>query len=60
MTTFLLDVNVLIVLVDPARVQHDQAHDGLSRPGRKSFASCSLIENALFPTRSARALICPD
>ncbi len=26
MTTYLLDVNVLIALIDPAHVQHDTAH----------------------------------
>jgi toxin-antitoxin system PIN domain toxin len=46
-TTFLLDVNVLIALVDPAHVQHDQAHDWFSRTGRKSFATCPLTENGL-------------
>jgi predicted nucleic acid-binding protein len=30
-TTFLLDVNVLIALIDPAHMQHDQAHDWFSR-----------------------------
>lgn len=47
MTTYLLDVNVLIALVDPAHVQHDQAHDWFSRTGRKSFATCPLTENGL-------------
>ena len=47
MTTFLLDVNVLIALIDPAHVQHDQAHDWFSRSGRKSFATCPITENGL-------------
>lgn len=47
MTTFLLDVNVLIALVDPAHVQHEQSHDWFSRLGRKSFATCPLTENGL-------------
>ncbi len=47
MTTFLLDVNVLIALIDPAHVQHDQAHDWFSRAGRKSFATCPITENGL-------------
>lgn len=47
MTTYLLDVNVLIALVDPAHVQHDQAHDWFARKGRKSFATCPLTENGL-------------
>lgn len=46
-TTFLLDVNVLIALVDPAHVRHDPAHQWFSRVGRKSFATCPLTENGL-------------
>jgi hypothetical protein len=46
-TTFLLDVNVLIALVDPAHVQHDHAHDWFARVGRKRFATCPLTENGL-------------
>jgi toxin-antitoxin system PIN domain toxin len=46
-TTFLLDVNVLIALIDPAHVQHDQAHDWFARVGRKSFATCPITENGL-------------
>lgn len=47
MTVFLLDVNVLIALVDPAHIQHDQAHDWFARVGRKAFATCPLTENGL-------------
>jgi uncharacterized protein len=46
-TTFLLDVNVLIALVDPGHVQHDQAHRWFSQFGHKSFATCPLTENGL-------------
>jgi hypothetical protein len=46
-TTFLLDVNMLIALVDPAHVQHDRAHAWFSRAGRKSFATCPITENGL-------------
>jgi uncharacterized protein len=46
-TIFLLDVNVLIALVDPAHVQHDLAHEWFSRVGKKSFATCPITENAL-------------
>jgi uncharacterized protein len=46
-TTFLLDVNVLIALVDPLHVQHDQAHDWFSRTGKRSFATCPITENGL-------------
>jgi len=46
-TTFLLDVNVLIALIDPAHLQHDQAHDWFARVGRRSFATCPITENGL-------------
>lgn len=47
MTTFLLDVNVLIALIDPAHVQHDQTHDWFARVGKRSFATCPITENGL-------------
>ena len=47
MTTFLLDVNVLIALIDPAHMQHDQAHDWFSRFGKRRFATCPITENGL-------------
>ena len=47
MTTFLLDVNVLIALIDPAHVQHDAAHDWFGRLGQKAWATCPLTENGL-------------
>lgn len=47
MTVYLLDVNVLIALVDPAHIQHDQAHDWFARVGHKGFATCPLTENGL-------------
>lgn len=47
MTTYLLDVNVLIALVDPAHIQHEQAHAWFGKTGRKAFATCPLTENGL-------------
>lgn len=47
MTVHLLDVNVLIALVDPAHLQHDQAHDWFARTGSKAFATCPITENGL-------------
>ena len=47
MTVYLLDVNVLIALVDPAHIQHDQAHDWFARVGHKAFSTCPLTENGL-------------
>lgn len=47
MTTFLLDVNVLIALIDPGHVHHDHAHAWFSRSGHKRFATCPITENGL-------------
>ncbi len=47
MTRYLLDVNVLIALVDPAHVQHDGVHEWFGRVGRKAFATCPITENGL-------------
>lgn len=47
MTTYLLDVNVLIALVDTAHVQHDAAHDWFAREGHTSWATCPMTENGL-------------
>jgi uncharacterized protein len=46
-STFLLDVNVLIALVDPAHVQHDTAHEWFAQIGHKRWATCPLTENGL-------------
>lgn len=47
MTRFLLDVNVLIALMDPAHVQHDRAHEWFGRFGKRAWASCPLTENGV-------------
>lgn len=47
MTVFLLDINVLIALVDPAHVQHEQAHEWFARVGMLGFATCPITENGL-------------
>ena len=47
MTTFLLDVNVLIALLDPAHVQHDAAHEWFGAHGHKAWATCPLTENGV-------------
>lgn len=47
MTRFLLDVNVLIALIDPAHVQHDRAHDWFARTGRHAWSTCPLTENGV-------------
>ena len=47
MTRFLLDVNVLIALIDPAHVQHDRAHDWFAAQGKQAWATCPLTENGV-------------
>lgn len=47
MSRYLLDVNMLIALVDPAHVQHEQAHEWFGRVGRERFATCPITENGL-------------
>jgi len=45
--TYLLDVNVLIALIDPAHVAHDDAHTWFSDTGSASWASCPITENGV-------------
>jgi toxin-antitoxin system PIN domain toxin len=45
--TFLLDVNVLIALIDPAHIQHDAAHEWFAAYGQQSWATCPLTENGV-------------
>jgi toxin-antitoxin system PIN domain toxin len=45
--TFLLDVNVLIALIDPAHVHHDPAHAWFSSEGQRDWATCPLTENGV-------------
>lgn len=47
MTTYLLDVNVMIALIDPAHVHHETAHVWFKARGRRGWASCPLIENGV-------------
>ena len=44
---YLLDVNVLIALIDPAHVQHEHVHEWFGRVGHKAFATCPITENGL-------------
>lgn len=45
--TYLLDVNVLIALVDPAHVSHEAAHRWFGAEGAQSWATCPLTENGV-------------
>jgi hypothetical protein len=46
-TAYLLDVNVLIALIDPAHVLHDRAHIWFAAKGHKTWATCPLTENGV-------------
>ncbi len=45
--SYLLDVNVLIALIDPAHLHHDAAHDWFGAEGAKAWATCPLTENGV-------------
>ena len=45
--TYLLDVNVLIALIDPAHVGHDAAHAWFGSIGCTSWATCPITENGV-------------
>ncbi len=45
--TYLLDVNVLIALIDPAHVAHDDAHAWFARTGHHAWATCPISENGV-------------
>lgn len=47
MIRYLLDVNVLIALIDPAHVQHNAAHDWFGMHGQRAWATCPLTENGV-------------
>lgn len=47
MIRFLLDVNVLIALIDPAHMQHNMAHEWFARSGNEAWATCPLTENGV-------------
>ena len=45
--TFLLDVNVLVALIDPAHVAHDAAHGWFETVGHEDWATCPMTENSV-------------
>lgn len=45
MTTFLLDVNLLLALTDPMHVHHQSAHRWFLEKGQRAWATCPLTEN---------------
>ena len=44
---YLLDVNVLIALIDPAHIGHDAAHGWFASVGCESWATCPITENGV-------------
>ena len=44
---YLLDVNVLIALIDPAHVSHDVAHVWFAARGHAAWATCPITENGV-------------
>jgi toxin-antitoxin system PIN domain toxin len=45
MTTYLLDVNLLLALSDPMHVHHDAAHRWFGETGHQAWATSPLTEN---------------
>lgn len=45
MTTYLLDVNLLLALADPGHIHHEVAHLWFADVGSRSWATCPLTEN---------------
>jgi toxin-antitoxin system PIN domain toxin len=45
MTTYLLDVNVLLALSDPMHVHHEAAHRWFVAKGKSAWATCPITEN---------------
>jgi hypothetical protein len=46
-TAFLLDVNVMVALIDPAHIHHEAAHEWFAREGHQQWATCPLTENGV-------------
>jgi toxin-antitoxin system PIN domain toxin len=44
---YLLDVNVLIALIDPGHVAHDDAHRWFEASGQSAWATCPITENGV-------------
>jgi toxin-antitoxin system PIN domain toxin len=44
-TTYLLDINLLLALTDPMHVHHEAAHRWFAEKGQFSWASCPLTQN---------------
>jgi toxin-antitoxin system PIN domain toxin len=47
MSAYLLDVNVLITLLDPAHVNHETAHRWFGKARKHQWATCPITQNAV-------------
>jgi hypothetical protein len=45
MTTYLLDINLLLALSDPMHIHHETAHGWFAEKGHQAWATCPLTEN---------------
>lgn len=45
MTTYLMDINVLLALSDPMHLHHEPAHAWFQKVGQYGWASCPITEN---------------
>jgi toxin-antitoxin system PIN domain toxin len=45
MTTYLLDINVLLALSDPMHLHHDAAHRWFNPKGQSAWSTCPFTEN---------------
>ena len=45
MTTYLLDINLLLALTDPMHVHHEPSHEWFAENGQPAWATCPLTEN---------------
>jgi toxin-antitoxin system PIN domain toxin len=45
--TYLLDVNVLIALIDPGHVAHDDVHGWFASTGKSAWATSPITENGV-------------
>jgi uncharacterized protein len=45
MTTYLLDVNLLLALTDPMHIHHESAHRWFVKKGQQAWATCPVTEN---------------
>jgi hypothetical protein len=64
-TTYLLDVNLLLALTDPMHIHHQPAHRWFAEKGQQAWATCPLTENGFvriashpsYPNRPGEAAI---